>query len=118
MKVGLPMMLIIFPAMLFSLYMVLRPKLNHRAESKQKPLLPLGTVIVFDHVVFAITALAWIFGKSVRANSFGITQPDTSIQILAACMVVILGIATWKDCRQYGLGVLMLFGGGLTLVPF
>ncbi|APU47596.1 anion:sodium symporter [Acinetobacter junii] len=114
MKVGLPMMLIIFPAMLFSLYIVLRPKLNHRVEFRTETI-PWNRDRILTMLVFAITALAWIFGKSV-SEQFGITQPDTWIAVLAACMVVILGIATWKDIADNtDWGVLMLFGGGLTL---
>ncbi len=114
MKVGLPMMLLIFPAMLFSLYIVLRPKLNHRVEFRTETI-PWNRDRILTMLVFAITALAWIFGKSV-SEQFGITQPDTWIAVLAACMVVILGIATWKDIADNtDWGVLMLFGGGLTL---
>ena len=49
-------------------------------------------------------------------ENFGISQPDTWIAILAACMVVILGTATWKQVAENtDWGVLYLFGGGLTL---
>ncbi|MEK5782552.1 anion permease, partial [Acinetobacter baumannii] len=61
------------------------------------------------------TALAWIFSKKLTEN-FGISQPDTWIAILAACMVAILGTATWKQIAENtDWGVLYLFGGGLTL---
>ncbi|EED43380.1 transporter, partial [Enterocytozoon bieneusi H348] len=100
--------------MLFSLYIVLRPKLNHRVEFRTETI-PWNRDRILTMLVFAITAMAWIFGKSV-SEQFGITQPDTWIAVLAACMVVILGIATWKDIADNtDWGVLMLFGGGLTL---
>lgn len=66
-------------------------------------------------VLFVITAISWIMGKKV-SETIGISQPDSWIAVFAACMVVILGIATWKNIADNtDWGVLMLFGGGLTL---
>ena len=114
MKIGLPMMLILLPAMLVSLYLVLRPNLNQKIRFETE-VIPWTKTRVATMILFACTAVAWIFGKSV-SEQFGITQPDTWIAVLAACMVVILGIATWKDIADNtDWGVLMLFGGGLTL---
>lgn len=114
MKIGLPLMLLIFPAMLVSLYFILRPKLNHRVEFKAESI-PWNRDRLLTMILFIVTAIGWIFGKSV-SEKFGISQPDTWVALSAACMVVILGIATWKDISDNtDWGVLMLFGGGLTL---
>ncbi len=114
MKVGLPMMFIILPAMLISLYLVLRPKLNHKVNFVTENI-PWTTTRIATMVLFICTALAWIFSKKLTEN-FGISQPDTWIAILAACLVVILGTATWKQVAENtDWGVLYLFGGGLTL---
>lgn len=114
MKVGLPMMFIILPAMLVSLYLVLRPKLNHKVNFVTENI-PWTTTRIATMILFLCTATAWIFSKKLTEN-FGITQPDTWIAILAACMVVILGTATWKQVAENtDWGVLYLFGGGLTL---
>ncbi|HJF28874.1 DASS family sodium-coupled anion symporter [Acinetobacter bohemicus] len=114
MKIGLPMMLIILPAMLVSLYLVLRPKLNHKVQFITEDIPWTGTRIA-TMILFLCTATAWIFSKKLTEN-FGISQPDTWIAILAACMVVILGTATWKQISENtDWGVLYLFGGGLTL---
>src|SRR5690554_156350 len=95
MKVGLPMMFIILPAMLISLYVVLRPKLNHKVNFVTENI-PWTTTRIATMVLFLCTAMAWIFSKKLTEN-FGISQPDTWIAILAACLVVILGTATWKQ---------------------
>lgn len=114
MKIGLPMMFIILPAMLVSLYLVLRPKLNHKVNFVTEDI-PWNRTRIATMVLFICTALAWIFSKKLTEN-FGISQPDTWIAILAACMVVILGTATWKQVADNtDWGVLFLFGGGLTL---
>lgn len=114
MKVGLPMMLILLPAMLLSLYVVLRPKLNHKIEFQAEHIAWTKTRIA-TMILFICTAMAWIFGKQLSEN-FGISQPDTWTALLAACLVVILGTATWKQVSENtDWGVLLLFGGGLTL---
>ncbi|ATO18825.1 anion:sodium symporter [Acinetobacter sp. LoGeW2-3] len=114
MKIGLPMMFIILPAMLTSLYLVLRPKLNHKVNFVTEDI-PWNRSRIAAMILFICTALAWIFSKKLTEN-FGVSQPDTWIAILAACMVVILGTATWKQVADNtDWGVLFLFGGGLTL---
>lgn len=114
MKIGLPMMLIILPAMLLSLYLVLRPKLNQKVQFITEDIPWTGTRIA-TMILFICTAIAWIFSKKLTEN-FGITQPDTWIAILAACLVVMMGTAKWKQVAENtDWGVLFLFGGGLTL---
>ncbi|MEC8886303.1 MAG: DASS family sodium-coupled anion symporter [Pseudomonadota bacterium] len=114
MKIGLPMMLLILPAMLFSLYIMLRPKLNRRVEFNAE-VIPWNRERILTMALFVVTAVAWIMGKKV-SDTFGISQPDSWIAVFAACMVVILGVATWKNIAENtDWGVLMLFGGGLTL---
>lgn len=114
MKIGLPMMLILLPAMLLSLYVVLRPKLNHKIDFQAENIAWTKTRIA-TMILFICTAIAWILGKKLSEN-FGISQPDTWTALLAACLVVILGTATWKQVSENtDWGVLLLFGGGLTL---
>ena len=114
MKIGLPMMFIILPAMLISLYLVLRPKLNHKVQFVTEDIPWTGTRIA-TMLLFICTAIAWIFSKKLT-EMFGITQPDTWVAVVAACLVVVLGTATWKQISENtDWGVLYLFGGGLTL---
>ena len=115
MKIGLPMMFIILPAMLVSLYLVLRPKLNHKIQFATEDI-PWTRTRIATMILFLCTAIAWIFSKKFT-EIFGISQPDTWIAISAACMVVILGTASWKQIAENtDWGVLYLFGGGLTLL--
>lgn len=114
MKIGLPMMLIILPAMLISLYLVLRPKLNHKVEFVTENI-PWTRTRIATMALFLCTALAWILSKKLT-ELLNISQPDTWIAVLAACLVVVLGTATWKQVSENtDWGVLYLFGGGLTL---
>lgn len=72
MKIGLPLMLLIFPAMLVSLYFILRPKLNHRVEFKAESI-PWNRDRLLTMILFIVTAIGWIFGKSV-SEKFGIDR--------------------------------------------
>ncbi len=114
MRVGLPMMVVILPAMWGCLYFVLRPRLNQRIRFETENIPWTGTRVV-TMVLFACTALAWMFSKAI-GNALAITQPDTWIALSAASLVIVLGIAKWKDiASNTDWGVLLLFGGGLTL---
>lgn len=114
MKIGLPMMLILLPAMLVSLYLVLRPNLNQKIHFETE-VIPWTKTRVATMILFVCTAVAWIFGKKL-SETFGISQPDTWTALTAACLVVMLGTASWKQVAENtDWGVLLLFGGGLTL---
>ena len=116
MKLGLPMMLLILPLMLLSLYLVLRPKFSKTtADTNEEQTIPWTPVRVITMLLFACTALAWIFSGHVK-DWLGVTNPDTVIALIAAVMVVVLGLASWKDVADNtDWGVLMLFGGGIAL---
>lgn len=66
-------------------------------------------------LIFLATAAAWIFGSKIK-TAFGISNPDTVIALSAAVAVVVFGVAQWKEvARNTDWGVLMLFGGGISL---
>lgn len=75
MKLGLPMMLLILPLMLLSLYVILKPNLNERVEIKAESI-PWTLHRVIALLIFLATAAAWIFGSKIK-TAFGISNPDT-----------------------------------------
>ena len=114
MKIGVPMMLVVLPAMIACLYFILRPKLNHKVDFKTE-VIPWTKTRIATMILFLTTACAWIFSKQV-GDALSLSQTDTWIALAAACLVVILGTATWKQISENtDWGVLFLFGGGLTL---
>ncbi len=114
MKMGLPMMLLILPLMLFTLYVILRPNLNERVELKAEDI-PWTVHRVIALLIFVCAAVAWVFSSKIKA-ALGISSPDTVIALIAAVAVVVFGVARWKEvARNTDWGVLMLFGGGITL---
>lgn len=77
--------------------------------------IPLTLPRILTLVIFAITALSWIFGKQL-GEIFGFAQPDTVIALFAAVAVLLFGLVSWKQVSDNtDWGVLMLFGGGIAL---
>lgn len=115
MKFGVPMMLVLTPTLLGVMYLVLRPKLNVKINTKQADSIPWSTPRILTIVVFIVTAASWIMSKKLGVM-FDISKMDTVIALSAAAAVVSLGLVSWKQVSDNtDWGVLMLFGGGIAL---
>ena len=72
-------------------------------------------------IIFALTAMAWIFRPLLREYIPGLS--DAGIAVAAAISLFIVPVSrderiyvlTWDKAREIPWGVLLLFGGGLTL---
>lgn len=115
MKVGLPITLLLMPAMFITLYFVCKPNLKQKIHQNAEESIPWTKPRILTLIVFAITALAWIFGGQLK-TWLNISSPDTFVALCAIIAVVVLGLASWKDVTENAdWGVLLLFGGGITL---
>lgn len=107
-------MLVLMPLMVLTLWLVFRPKLNRRIHIPMESI-PWTPRRVLAMTLFLLTALAWILGSEI-SEWLGIGAPDTLIAVIAALLVVVLGLASWEQVSDNtDWGVLFLFGGGLTL---
>lgn len=114
MRIGLPLMAFLLPVMLVVLYALFRPKFGERVSIAEVHI-PWTSSRIMALVLFLVTALAWIFSGHL-ARWLNITSADTVIALMAAILVVALGLATWRQIAENtDWGVLYLFGGGLTL---
>ncbi len=114
MKVGIPFLLIFFPGMVVILYVCLRPNLNQKVKVDIEEI-EWNKSRIITACLFVIIALMWIFSKQLSQIS-GIKISDALVAIIAAICVVVLGLTSWDEVsKNTEWGVLLLFGGGITL---
>ena len=118
---GMPTVLGLMPLMLGTMYLIFRPKLNIEI-TPEVTTEKLNSKQYITILIFAITALCWIFGDTLNvqlSSLLGISKIgdfDAVIAMIAAIAVCITGVAEWKQIQENtDWGVLMLFGGGLSL---
>ena len=119
---GLPIMLILLPLMIATLYVIFKPNLNIKFEQSFEKI-PMNNKRWIAIGIFVFIAISWIFSSSLNpivANFLGLEKKigsfDSVLALLAAVLICITGVASWKQIQDNTeWGVLMLFGGGLTL---
>ncbi|OOF40171.1 transporter [Rodentibacter mrazii] len=119
---GFPVMLLLIPSMIFALWVILRPDFSvefspsiEKVELNQKNILTLG--------IFIFMTLLLLFGSIINpwisqflALPKNIENFDTVIALLVVILICVSGVASWKEIQErVEWGVLLLFGGGLTL---
>ncbi len=116
-KVGLPTAIILFCLLIVLLLIILRPNREHSLK-----IIPVK--IKFDRskiilaIIFVVAVGCWVFGKPLSALVGGGIESDFD-SLVALSVVVLLcvtGVVKWKDIEAHtAWGVLLLFGGGITL---
>jgi solute carrier family 13 (sodium-dependent dicarboxylate transporter), member 2/3/5 len=116
-RVGPPMYLLLLPLAMGVLFMVIRPE-------RDLPSVQAGDAIAFPRhraaiitiIIFLVTVSLWVFGKPV-ATALGIKSDfDTWVALLAIALLGLSGALQWPQIeKQANWGVLLLFGGGITL---
>ncbi|KAB7688636.1 SLC13 family permease [Plesiomonas shigelloides] len=115
MKFGLPVMLVTMPVMMAVLYLVLRPNLKHVVSIETETMVWTPSRMI-TLSIFAVTVMCWIFSSQISAALGGIKQFDSLVALSAAVLIGATGVANWQQIQKNTeWGVLMLFGGGLTL---
>ncbi|OEV40188.1 transporter [Campylobacter jejuni] len=119
-KYGIPVVLIFLPIMIFVLFFVFKPKFNTKVDlhtDKVELTMPRITTLI----IFLIVALSWIFSSKINLvidSIFGykIAKFDAIIALMAAILVCAFNVIDWKNVQKNtDWGVLILFGGGITL---
>ncbi|MEM7016708.1 MAG: DASS family sodium-coupled anion symporter [Pseudomonadota bacterium] len=115
MKIGLPIVFILFPIVIGTLYFLFKPDLSHRfSMEKQDFAMTRERYLVI--AIFAATVILWVFSKPI-SQFIGVTKSFDSVVAISAVIALCLSrVVTWKDIeKNTEWGVLLLFGGGLTL---
>ena len=112
---GMTTVAIMLPTMLIALYLFFRPKLSVVCEIKNdNPRLGFsGKLTLF---IFLATVVCWIFSKPISSALGGVAKFDSVVALSAVVLLAGLGLVDWKRIEKTtDWGVLILFGGGLTL---
>ncbi|WP_252313281.1 DASS family sodium-coupled anion symporter [Sinobaca sp. H24] len=90
------------------------------AQDQLKELGPMSYQEKVILIIFSATAFLWIFGGFIP----GLDLSDTTISMMAAVSLFLIpsrykgkrgGIMVWEDMKRLPWGLLLLFGGGLSL---
>ena len=112
---GLITVALMLPTMLIALYLFLKPDLSVicKLSTSETKLNFQGKLTL---LVFITTVCCWIFSKPISQALGGISKFDTVVALSAVVTLAGLGLVEWKKIeRTTDWGVLILFGGGLTL---
>ena len=119
---GFPVMVLLVPSMIFSLWVVLRPdfsvEFNPSLEKVSFNRKNIITLLIFIGMaimlLFSSLLNPWI--SSLLELPKKIENFDTVIALCVVIFICISGVASWKEIQErVEWGVLVLFGGGLTL---
>lgn len=120
-RYGIPAVAGLMPLFLLGMYFVFKPKLNIKVDSNTQ-VEKLTKKQYVTIAIFVVTALCWILGDYLNGviSQFleidKIASFDAVVAMAASVMVCLSGVADWKQIQENtDWGVLMLFGGGLTL---
>ncbi len=116
-KVGLPAFLLLFPLALAVLFHAVRPEpdLPAVAASARAPF-PATREATLTVAIFTLTVGLWVFGAPL-GRALGIEGDfDSAVAVLAIVLLGLTRTVAWGDIeRTSNWGVLLLFGGGITL---
>lgn len=130
MKIGLPfsliMLAIIYQVLVKWMYPNKISKFDQAATVVSNQLKVLGAPTVQEKrvlIVFISTALLWVFRQMINDLVFFFELTDSGIALLAGIMLFVVfsgdkkssALLVWKDTERLPWGILLLFGGGLSL---
>ncbi len=114
-KIGMPIVIILLPCMIALLFVLLAPQIDQHFDLEEQNfnLTPERSAVL---VVFLLTIALWLFSKPL-STALGIEKGfDSMVAILAIFLLGVFKLVGWKDIEKTtDWGVLLLFGGGITL---
>ncbi|MFA0551422.1 DASS family sodium-coupled anion symporter [Vibrio lentus] len=115
MALGLPITMILLPVAMIILYVMTKPKLDHKFELDHAPVEWANSKKI-TLSIFLLTVTLWIFGKPINAMIGGFSKFDSLVAIGAIVLLGASRAVEWKDVEKTtDWGVLILFGGGICL---
>lgn len=119
---GMPVTLILMPLMVLLLQFLLKPSLILKASAAELPRESTTTPSTSPRQrqltlgIFALVVCGWIFSGAL-GKGLGITKDlDTWVAVAGIALLGVTGVLSWNDIeKKTNWGILLLFGGGMTL---
>ncbi|AKH21967.1 Anion transporter [Sedimenticola thiotaurini] len=116
---GLPIVLVMLPLVVILLRLLLQPDLSYHLEPTTELSAEQGPLTLQQRLtlgVFLLTVLLWLLSRPI-SELLGIGAGfDSLVSIMAIVLIAALRLVEWNDIEgSANWGVLLLFGGGLTL---
>ena len=114
-KFGFPVTLMLFPLLLFTLKVVIRPEKDFHLNEMEKQNHNWGRNQTWAAAFFFLIVVLWICSKPI-GDLMHIDNFDAVVGVLAAALAPVFGLTTWNKLQgSVNWGILLLFGGGLCL---
>ncbi len=114
-KFGFPVTLMLFPLLLFSLKVIIRPEKDFHLNEMEKKNHTWGRKQTGAVAFFFMIVVMWIGSKPI-GDLLHIDDFDALVGVLAAALAPIFGLTNWNKLQgSINWGILLLFGGGLCL---
>jgi sodium-dependent dicarboxylate transporter 2/3/5 len=116
-KIGIPSYTLLMPLALLVLYLTLKPEKDlPNVRTVEALAFPRHRAAIVTVAIFLITVTLWVLSNPI-AELLGIGKDfDTWVALLAIALLGISGTLEWQQIeKQSNWGVLLLFGGGITL---
>ncbi|WP_456419067.1 SLC13 family permease [Thermovibrio sp.] len=117
-KVGLPVVLILFPLLFLILYLYFRPNVSASVEV-EKIDFSLNKERLLVLIVFGITVLGWLLSKPL-SHLLGVGKYfDSVVAVFGVALLFVFKLVNWREVEEgTDWGTLYLFGGGIALSHF
>lgn len=114
-KIGIPCVIILLPILFVLLRVLARPGKVPSFEVPTEPF-AFNPKRMMTLAIFSIAVFGWLFSAQL-SSFFGISRSfDTLVALSAVLSLAALRLVRWRDIdRATDWGVLLLFGGGITL---
>src|SRR3990167_3434450 len=119
---GLPVALLLMPLMVGLLQLLLRPSFELLPADSSQPEVSSTRPVQharqrhFTLLIFAAVVCGWIFSSPLSALTGVSKEFDAWVAVIAILALGLSGTLKWDDIeKKTGWGILLLFGGGMTL---
>jgi solute carrier family 13 (sodium-dependent dicarboxylate transporter), member 2/3/5 len=118
--IGIPCVIVLFPVVICSLYIIQKPNFRIISNNSENPPVKIRNIVnkksVTVILIFIFTVFLWLFSNPVSKFLNLDENFDSIVAVLSLILLVLFRTVEWKEIENFtDWGVLLLFGGGITL---